>query len=131
MESKQNEKENKLDKEALDDYIKDLMEKWQAGKIDDFDIAVAALYTLFVKRLLPHLKEDNAYIGILMGCMRAGNITPKQNQRIKEELRKLEREVSALEASSNEKNDRIDEVLERIDKLLVCMLGIYTEGNDK
>jgi hypothetical protein len=113
----------KLNEKALDDRLEELIDERISEKIDDSEFTLSTIINRTVKRLLKYSNGViNPYFGILTDYITKNRLSPKTKQKLKEELEKIRRAVNDIDSDAGEKEEAINEAIDKIDNMFVKIL---------
>jgi uncharacterized protein YgfB (UPF0149 family) len=108
---------------AIDDRLEELIDKCFSGEIDDSDFFLLTVLNQLDKQLLSYCEgKPHHLIGLIIRSISKDRLTPKTKQKLKEELEKIRRAVNDIDSDAGEKEEAINEAIDKIDNMFVKIL---------
>jgi hypothetical protein len=119
----------------LDKRLDKLLDDNQSGKIDDASFSCLVALLQIERKLLPYHEELQklevkvlANIGLAFGFISGRHLTPKEEQNVKNILKKIKDIQNDPGSGSAEKEQDISRMAEQIDDLIMMIVGALS-GN--
>jgi seryl-tRNA synthetase len=117
----------------MDKRLDKLLDDNQSGKIDDASFSCLVALLQIERKLLPYHDELQkpevklfANIGLVFGLISDKYLTPKEEQEVKNNLKRIKDIQNDLESGKTEKEQDISRMAEQIDDLLMVIIGVLS-----
>lgn len=122
---------NELDNacKELDDELLALTDNCLLEKIDVDSFFVLGNLNRIKKKLLPYHIEQNAHMGLIIELVSSKRLTPKEEQQIKTEFRKIRVIMNDLDSISTDMEKAISDISEKIENTLLGIVTLLSNAN--